>query len=61
MKYLFPKIRIIGVEPDDADAMYQSLQAGKRVTLDRVGIFADGVAVRRVGEEPFRLARAVRR
>ena len=57
MKYLFPKIRIIGVEPEDADAMSRSLQAGKRVTLDRVGIFADGVAVRRVGEEPFRLAR----
>lgn len=57
VKYLFPKIRIIGVEPDDADAMYKSLQAGKRVTLDRVGIFADGVAVRRVGEETFRLAR----
>jgi threonine dehydratase len=56
VKYLFPKIRIIGVEPDDADAMYRSLQKGSRVTLDRVGIFADGVAVRRVGEEPFRLA-----
>ena len=56
VKYLFPKIRIIGVEPEDADAMYRSLQAKKRVTLDRVGIFADGVAVRRVGEEPFRLA-----
>ena len=36
--------------------MYESLRAGKRVTLDRVGIFADGVAVRRVGEETFRLA-----
>jgi threonine dehydratase len=57
VKHLFPKIRIIGVEPDDADAMHRSLQAGKRVTLDRVGVFADGVAVRRVGEEPFRLAR----
>lgn len=57
VKHLFPKIRIIGVEPDDADAMHRSLQAGKRVTLDRAGIFADGVAVRRVGEEPFRLAR----
>jgi threonine dehydratase len=56
VKYLFPKIRIIGVEPEDADAMYKSLQAKKRVTLDRVGIFADGVAVRRVGEETFRLA-----
>jgi threonine dehydratase len=55
VKYLCPKIRIIGVEPEDADAMYQSLQARRRVTLDRVGMFADGVAVRRVGEEPFRL------
>lgn len=55
VKHLFPKIRIIGVEPEDADAMYQSLQARRRVTLDRVGSFADGVAVRRVGEEPFRL------
>ncbi|MGH6611938.1 MAG: threonine ammonia-lyase, biosynthetic, partial [Burkholderiaceae bacterium] len=57
VKYLYPKIRIIGVEPEDADAMHRSLQAGKRITLERVGIFADGVAVRRVGEEPFRLAR----
>jgi threonine dehydratase len=57
VKYLFPKIRIIGVEPDDADAMYRSVRAGKRETLDRVGIFADGVAVRRVGEETFRLVR----
>jgi threonine dehydratase len=56
VKYLFPKIRVIGVEPEDADAMYRSLQSQKRITLDRVGIFADGVAVRRVGEEPFRLA-----
>lgn len=57
VKYLFPKIRIIGVEPEEADTMYRSLQAGQRVTLERVGIFADGVAVRRVGEETFRLAR----
>jgi len=57
VKYLFPKIKIVGVEPEDADAMSRSLQAGKRVTLERVGIFADGVAVRRVGEETFRLAR----
>ncbi len=57
VKQLFPKIRIIGVEPDDADAMHRSLQEGKRVSLDRVGVFADGVAVRRVGEEPLRLAR----
>ena len=37
--------------------MYESLRAGKRVTLERVGLFADGVAVKRVGEETFRLAR----
>ena len=56
-KSLYPRIKIIGVEPEDAAGMYESLRAGKRVTLERVGIFADGVAVRRVGEEPFRLAR----
>jgi threonine dehydratase len=58
IKYLYPRVRIIGVEPEDANAMYESLHAGKRVQLDRVGIFADGVAVRRVGEETFALARA---
>lgn len=55
VKHLFPSIRIIGVEPEDADAMHRSLQAGRRIALERVGTFADGVAVRRVGEEPFRL------
>jgi threonine dehydratase len=52
-----PDIRIVGVEPDDSDAMRQSLAAGQPVTLDHVGIFADGVAVRRVGDETFRLCR----
>jgi threonine dehydratase len=56
-KFLNPKIRIIGVEPVDAAAMHDSLRAKKRVTLERVGIFADGVAVKRVGEETFRLCR----
>jgi threonine dehydratase len=56
-KSLYPRIKIIGVEPEDSAGMYESLRAGKRVTLDRVGAFADGVAVRRVGEETFRLAR----
>src|SRR6202451_874440 len=56
-KALYPRIKIIGVEPEDAAGMYESLRAGKRVTLDRVGMFADGAAVRRVGEETFRLAR----
>jgi len=55
-KSLYPRIKIIGVEPEDAAGMFESLRAGKRVTLDRVGMFADGVAVRRVGEECFRLA-----
>jgi threonine dehydratase len=57
VKQLYPRVRIIGVEPEDAAAMYESIQAGKRVTLERVGMFADGVAVRRVGEETFELAR----
>ena len=57
VKYLHPHVKIIGVEPEDAAAMYESLRAGRRVTLDRVGIFADGVAVKRVGEETFNLCR----
>jgi threonine dehydratase len=55
VKRLRPEIKVIGVEPVDADAMYQSLKAGKRVRLSQVGLFADGVAVREVGEETFRL------
>ena len=57
VKSLYPRIKIIGVEPEDAAAMHESLRAAKRVTLERVGMFADGVAVRRVGEETFRIAR----
>ena len=57
VKQVYPRVKIIGVEPDDAASMFESLRAGKRVTLDRVGVFADGVAVRRVGEETFALAR----
>ncbi|HTW37562.1 MAG TPA: threonine ammonia-lyase, biosynthetic [Steroidobacteraceae bacterium] len=57
VKYLYPRVRVIGVEPEDANAMYESLQAGRRVILERVGMFADGVAVKRVGEENFALAR----
>jgi len=55
VKRLRPEIKIIGVEPVDADAMSQSLKAGRRVRLSHVGLFADGVAVRQVGEETFRL------
>ena len=54
-----PEVRVIGVEPFDSDAMYQSLAAGQRVTLPAVGIFADGVAVREVGRLPFAIARQV--
>src|SRR5271154_2437050 len=56
-KSLYPRIKIIGVQPEDSPGMFESLRAGKRVALERVGMFADGVAVRRVGEETFRLAR----
>jgi threonine dehydratase len=56
IKALRPDVTIIGVEPFEADAMYRSLAVGRRVTLDNVGIFADGVAVREVGEQTFRIA-----
>lgn len=56
VKALCPHIKIIGVEPEDAACMHDALHAGVRVVLDQVGIFADGVAVRQVGEEPFRVA-----
>jgi threonine dehydratase len=57
LKALRPEIRVVGVEPDDSDAMARSLEAGRRVSLDSVGIFADGVAVREVGEITFELCR----
>jgi threonine dehydratase len=57
VKYLYPAVKVIGVEPRDAAGMYESLRVGRRVTLEHVGIFADGVAVRRVGEETFALCR----
>ena len=55
IKSVNPNIRIVGIEPADSAAMRDSLQAGYPVVLDHVGIFADGVAVRRVGDETFRL------
>ena len=57
VKQLRPDIRIIGVQPVDSDAMYRSVKAKRRVTLDHVGLFADGVAVKQVGQETFRLCR----
>jgi len=57
VKHLRPDIRIIGVEPEDAPTLYESLRQNKRVKLDQVGLFADGVAVKQIGEEPFRVCR----
>ena len=57
LKRLQPGIRVIGVEPLDADALSRSLAAGERVKLDQVGLFADGVAVSQVGEHTFELCR----
>ena len=57
IKQIRPEIKIIGVEPDNSDAMMQSINNGERVKLDRVGLFADGVAVKLVGEETYRLTK----
>jgi threonine dehydratase len=57
VKNLRPEIRVIGVQPADSDAMYRSVKAKRRITLDHVGLFADGVAVKQVGTETFRLCR----
>lgn len=57
VKSLRPDIKIIGVQPVDSDAMYRSVKAKRRITLDHVGLFADGVAVKQVGAETFRLCR----
>ncbi len=57
VKYVYPKVRIIGVEPEDAPTLHAALAAGRRMTLDEVGLFADGVAVKQIGEETFRIAR----
>lgn len=57
IKYVHPHVKIIGVEPDDAACLHQALKAKKRVELKEVGIFADGVAVKIIGKEPFRLAK----
>jgi len=59
LKHRYPGIKIVGVEPYESASMYESLRAGRIVTLDRVGTFADGVAVRRVGDETFRVASEV--
>ncbi len=57
IKHYRPDIKVIGVEPQDAPTMHDALLAKKRVQLDTVGIFADGVAVRCVGEQAFEIAK----
>jgi threonine dehydratase len=59
IKAVRPEIKIVGVQMTDSDAMVRSVQAKKRVTLSDVGLFADGTAVKLVGEETFRLARGL--
>ena len=58
IKHLRPEIKIIGVQTIDSDAMLRSVRAGKRVHLSEVGLFSDGTAVKLVGVETFRLAKA---
>jgi threonine dehydratase len=55
VKAVYPETLVIGVEPRDAASMRAAMDAGERVALDEVGIFADGVAVRQIGAEPFRV------
>ena len=57
VKYVCPNTRIIGVEPEDSPTLHRALQAGRRVVLKEVGLFADGVAVKQIGKETFRIAR----
>ena len=57
IKYLFPDIRVVGVEPEDAPTLHHALAAKRRVTLKQVGIFADGVAVKQIGKETYRLCK----
>ena len=57
VKYVRPEAKIIGVEPEEAPTLHAAMAAGKRVTLKEVGLFADGVAVKQIGKETFRVAR----
>ncbi len=57
IKKLHPDIRIIGIEPDEAPCMHAALEAGERVVLDKIGIFADGAAVKQAGEENYRISK----
>jgi threonine dehydratase len=57
IKHVRPEIKVIGVEPEDAPTLERAMAAGRRVKLPRVGLFADGVAVKQIGKETFRVAK----
>ena len=59
VKHVRPEIRVIGVEPEDAPTLHDAMKAGRRVRLKQVGLFADGVAVRQIGKETFRVAKGL--
>ena len=57
VKSVRPWVKVFGVEPEDSDCMYRSFKAGRRMTLDSPGLFADGVCVKEPGKETFRVCR----
>jgi len=59
IKYLSPETRIIGIEHEEAPSMTRALETGERITLDQIGTFADGAAVKQAGENTFRIAQEV--
>ncbi len=59
IKAVRPEVKVIGVQTTDSDAMLRSVTAGERVALNDVGLFADGTAVKLVGEETFRITRGL--
>ena len=59
IKAVRPEIKVVGVQMADSDAMVRSVRAGKRIKLDDVGLFSDATAVKLVGEETFRMTRAL--
>ena len=59
IKALRPEIKVIGVQMNDSNAMLRSVRQGELVTLPEVGLFSDGTAVKRVGDETFRISRAL--
>ena len=59
LKSVKPSVKVYGVEPEDSDCMYRSIEAGRRVTVEHPGLFVDGVCVKTPGREPFRICRAL--